>query len=49
MARPIGIEIDDQDRVIVTDARGKIMVYSKDKTTSPPRLREARCRESSAG
>ena len=28
--RPLGIAVDDQDRIIVTEARGRLQVYSKD-------------------
>ena len=31
-----GIAIDDQDRIIVTDARGRLMVYRKDKEYMEP-------------
>lgn len=34
--RPLGIAIDDQDRIIVTDARGRLMVYRKDKEYMEP-------------
>ena len=34
--RPIGIEVDEKDRVIVTDARGRLLVYAKDKDYVPP-------------
>ena len=34
--RPLGIAIDEKDRVIVTDARGRLLVYAKDKDYAPP-------------
>ncbi len=34
--RPIGIAIDAQDRIIVTDARGRLMVYRKDREYDEP-------------
>ena len=34
--RPIGIEIDESDRIIVTDAPGRLMVYAKDNDYVPP-------------
>jgi DNA-binding beta-propeller fold protein YncE len=36
--RPIGIAIDEQDRVIITDARGRLVVYVKDKDYVEPIL-----------
>ena len=37
--RPTGIEIDDQDRVIVCDTRGRLQVYAKDKNFVAPELK----------
>ena len=37
--RPIGIEVDDQDRVIVTDACGRLQVYRKESTFVEPELK----------
>lgn len=34
--RPIGIDIDDEDRVIVTDGRGRLQVYQKDNAYAEP-------------
>ena len=37
-SRPVGIDVDDQDRVIVTDAMGRLVVYSKDREYQEPPL-----------
>lgn len=37
-ARPLGIDIDEQDRIIVTDARGRLVVYRKDRDYEEPTL-----------
>lgn len=37
--RPTGIEVDDQDRVIVCDTRGRLQVYAKDKNFVAPELK----------
>ena len=34
--RPLGIAIDEKDRIVVTDARGRLLVYVKDKDYVPP-------------
>lgn len=34
--RPIGIAIDAQDRIIITDARSRLQVYKKDKGYADP-------------
>ena len=34
--RPIGIDIDDQDRIIITDGRGRLQVYRKDNVYVEP-------------
>lgn len=35
-SRPLGIDIDEQDRIIVTDARGRLVVYKKDPDYEEP-------------
>ena len=37
-ARPLGIDIDEHDRIIVTDARGRLVVYRKDRDYEEPTL-----------
>lgn len=37
--RPTGIEIDDQDRIIICDTRGRLQVYQKDKAFVVPELK----------
>lgn len=37
-SRPIGIDIDDQDRIIVTDALSRLVVYRKDAEYQEPPL-----------
>ena len=37
--RPTGIEIDDEDRVIVCDTRGRLQVYAKEKNFVMPELK----------
>ncbi len=34
--RPIGIDIDEQDRIIITDGRGRLQIYRKDNTYAEP-------------
>ena len=34
--RPIGIDIDDQNRIIITDSRGRLIVYQKDVNYQEP-------------
>ena len=34
--RPMGITIDDQDRIVIADARGRLQVYRKDKDYVEP-------------
>jgi len=36
MGNTIGIDIDDQDRIIVTDSRGRLIVYQKDGNYQEP-------------
>ena len=38
-SRPVGIEVDSQDRIIVTDTCGRLQVYQKDNDFSEPELR----------
>ena len=38
-SRPVGIEIDSQDRIIVTDTCGRLQVYLKDNDFSEPELK----------
>ena len=37
-SRPVGIEVDEQDRIIVTDAMGRLVVYRKDSDYQEPPL-----------
>ena len=37
-ARPVGIDIDDQDRIFVTDALSRLVVYRKDREYQEPPL-----------
>ena len=34
--RPLGLAVDDKDRLIVTDGRGRLLVYAKDRDYVPP-------------
>jgi DNA-binding beta-propeller fold protein YncE len=34
--RPIGIDIDEQDRIIITDGRGRLQIYRKDNAYAEP-------------
>jgi len=34
--RPIGIDIDEQDRIIITDGRGRLQIYRKDTAYAEP-------------
>ena len=36
--RPVAVEVDDEDRVIISDNRSRLQVYVKDKAFAPPRL-----------
>ena len=38
-SRPVGIEIDSQDRIIITDTCGRLQVYLKENSFSEPELR----------
>ena len=37
-ARPVGIDIDDHDRIYVTDAYSRLVVYQKDRDYQEPPL-----------
>lgn len=34
--RPVGIDIDEQDRIIITDGRGRLQIYRKDNAYAEP-------------
>ena len=36
--RPVGITITPDDRIVITDTRGRLLVYDKDKDYEPPAL-----------
>ena len=38
-ARPVGIEVDAQDRIIICDTCGRLQVYEKDKDFAEPELK----------